>query len=91
MWVYVLRSEASGRYYCGQTSDLSRRIRQHNEPSHQGSQTTKRFKGPWRLVRCCECPNRSEAMKQERAIKKRGIARFLQGTTAHSRSGASGC
>ena len=34
---------------------------------------------------------RSEAMKQDRVIKKRGISSFLQGTTPHSRSGSTGC
>jgi len=76
-WTYILQSESSGRFYCGSTDDLERRVRQHIDPEYHGSKTTKRFKGPWRLVWHQEHPSRSEAMRQERCIKSRGIRRFL--------------
>jgi len=75
--VYILQSESSGRYYCGQTDDLDRRLRQHNDPKYRGSLTTKRFEGPWKVVWTDICTSRGEAMKLERRIKKRGIGRFL--------------
>ncbi|WP_084288461.1 GIY-YIG nuclease family protein [Desulfovermiculus halophilus] len=78
--VYILQSESTGRYYCGQTANLEKRLSEHNDPEDAGSQTTKRFKGPWHLVHTVECATRSEAMILERRIKKRGIARFLQGS-----------
>jgi putative endonuclease len=77
IWVYILQSESTGRHYCGQTSDIDRRVRQHNDPSYQLSKTTKRFEGPWKLVRIQECIDRSEATKLERLVKKRGISRYL--------------
>jgi putative endonuclease len=43
VWVYILQSDATGRFYCGQTNDLRRRIKQHNDPNHQQTRTTKRF------------------------------------------------
>jgi len=49
-WVYILQSESSGRYYCGQTDDLERRVDQHNDPEYSLTRTTKAFKGPLRLV-----------------------------------------
>jgi putative endonuclease len=49
-WVYILRSESSGRYYCGQTTEVERRVRQHSDPEYRLSQTTKRFDGPWMLI-----------------------------------------
>lgn len=76
-FVYILRSQADGRYYCGQTSDLDRRLRQHNDPEYSVSKTTKRFQGPWEMVWSRELESRSEAMKMEKAIKGRGISRFL--------------
>ncbi len=76
--VYILPSESTGRYFCGQTSDVDRRLQQHNDPSFQLSKTTKRFEGPWKLVRILECMDRSEATKLERLIKKRGIGRYLE-------------
>ncbi len=77
-WVYIIRSETSGRFYCGQSRDPERRLRQHNDPSNDLSQTTKRFQGPWNLVWLKEVEDGSEAMRLERQIKKRGIGRFLQ-------------
>ncbi|MBN2437453.1 MAG: GIY-YIG nuclease family protein [Deltaproteobacteria bacterium] len=76
-WVYIIRSESTGRYYCGQSSDPERRLRQHNDPDYELSKTTKRFDGPWMFVWSQECASRSDAMILERKIKKRGIARYL--------------
>ncbi|MCJ7772442.1 MAG: GIY-YIG nuclease family protein [Desulfobacterales bacterium] len=77
-WVYILQSESSERYYCGQTNNLSLRIDEHNEPNYKGTKTTKRFKGPWQIVWKRECSSRSSAMKLEKSIKKRGIDRYLK-------------
>ena len=77
-WVYILQSRSTGRFYCGQSSDVERRLRQHNDPEYGLSKTTKRFAGPWVLVWTKECPTRGEAMRLEKKIKKRGIGRFLQ-------------
>ena len=77
-WTYILQSKTSGRYYCGSTGDLKRRIAGHNSPDYEGARTTKRFKGPWELVWYHRFPTRSEAMIKEKAIKKRGIGRFLE-------------
>jgi putative endonuclease len=76
-WVYILRSHTSKRYYCGQTSDLVKRIDQHNDPRNSLTLTTKRFAGPWELIWLIEVSSGSEAVLLERKIKKRGIARFL--------------
>jgi putative endonuclease len=87
-WVYIIQSAASGRLYCGQTSDVERRIRQHNDPAYHLSKTTKRFEGPWRLVWFEECISRGEAMKLEERVKKRGVKRFFQDVQpAESRRG----
>jgi putative endonuclease len=77
-WVYILKSESAGRYYCGSSDDVERRVRQHNDPEYAGSKTTKRFSGPWQLVWKQELPSRSAAMVLEKQIKKRGIFRFLR-------------
>jgi len=77
-WVYILESQSSGRFYCGHTSDVRRRVRQHNDREYNLSKTTKRFDGPWKLVWLEELASRGEAMRLEKAIKKRGIRRFLE-------------
>ena len=80
-FVYILRSESTGRYYCGQTNDLNRRIREHNDAACQNTKTTKRFAGPWILIWSGEFESRAAAMRKESGIKKRGIGRFLTDET----------
>jgi putative endonuclease len=76
--VYILKSETTGRYYCGYTDNLIRRINQHNDPNYTGSKTTKRFRGPWSIIWHKEICTRSGAMALEKKIKKRGVKRFLE-------------
>jgi putative endonuclease len=76
-WVYILQSQTSGRFYCGQTQDIVKRICQHNDPTNDLAKTTKRLKGPWTLIWSTQVESGSEAVRLERQIKKRGIARFL--------------
>ena len=77
-FVYILQSETTHRYYCGQTTDIDRRLQQHNDPEYHLSKTTKRFEGPWKLICSYECLNRGKAMALEKKIKKRGISRFIR-------------
>jgi putative endonuclease len=48
-WVYVLQNP-DGKLYIGQTDDLQRRLLQHNDPAHTLTRTTKRFRGPWKVI-----------------------------------------
>ena len=84
-FVYILLSTSSNRYYCGQTNNLHRRVKQHNDPEYRGSLTTKRFTGPWVLIWEQHVADRGEAMMLERKIKKRGIGRFLAAQPVESR------
>jgi predicted GIY-YIG superfamily endonuclease len=45
-FVYILRSETSGKLYIGQTNNMDRRLREHNEPLHNVRKHTSRNKGP---------------------------------------------
>ena len=78
-YVYILQSQSTGRYYCGHTENLERRISQHNDPEYGLTRTTKVFAGPWKQIWSYELKTRSRAMKLEKQIKKRGIGRFLSG------------
>jgi putative endonuclease len=68
-YVYILRSESSGKTYVGQTSDLEKRLAQHNDLTCQFTMYTKRNKGPWKLIHAEAHPSRSEAMKREKYLK----------------------
>ena len=84
-WVYILQSQSTGRYYCGYSEHVDRRLKQHNDPEYQWTRTTKVLKGPWSIIWKQKCSSRSEAVALERKIKKRGIGRFLQFRLAESR------
>ncbi|MGH9708009.1 MAG: GIY-YIG nuclease family protein [Candidatus Acidiferrales bacterium] len=65
-WLYILRSESSGRYYVGSTNDLDRRLSEHNR-SHS---LATRGRGPWSLVHQERFPTLLEARRRELEIKK---------------------
>jgi len=73
-YVYILFSQTRLKYYVGQTQDFEKRIKRHNK----GLVLSTKGGIPWELVKRFELESRSEAMKLERKIKKRGIARFLK-------------
>ena len=58
-----------GKIYIGQTSDLSRRLTQHNDANYRGTLHTKRHVGPWELVYQEAYQTRREAMGRERELK----------------------
>ena len=70
---YIIYSDSCRKFYTGHTQDLTNRLAEHN------SAETKSIRSciPWRVVWQREYPSRSEAMKMETAIKKRGASRFL--------------
>ena len=71
--VYILYSKMLEKYYVGHTSDLNRRLKEHN-----GSHTHFTNSGkPWILIRYFSCSDKSEAIKLEKRIKKRGAGRFM--------------
>ena len=73
MNVYILFSEKSSRYYVGQTADINKRLERHNSCRVPST----KFGVPWKLIKLFEVKDRSEAMKLEHKIKKRGATRYL--------------
>jgi putative endonuclease len=64
-FVYVLRNP-EGRLYIGFTTDLNKRLRQHQED--KGGWT--RGRGPWELVHYETFTDRPEAIRRERNLKR---------------------
>ena len=64
-FVYILKSETTGGIYIGHTSDLERRLKEHNNPLAGKRRYTRKHKGPWHLIHFEEKKSRSEAMKRE--------------------------
>ncbi|MGB5819657.1 MAG: GIY-YIG nuclease family protein [Saonia sp.] len=73
MLVYILYSGKRSRYYVGQTADIDKRLKRHN----QGIVPSTKSGTPWKLILQIEVLSRSEAMVLERRIKKRGAKRFI--------------
>lgn len=72
--VYVLESEVDGRLYKGHTSDIDKRIIEHNSGK---TKSTKGYK-PWRLVYFEEFDTREEAVLREKYLKTGSGREFLK-------------
>ena len=71
---YILYSTKINKFYTGHTSDLNRRLEEHNR-----GKTPFMAKGsPWKLLYSKAHDSRAESIKLEKFIKKRGAARFLK-------------
>jgi putative endonuclease len=75
MWkVYMIYSEKIDRYYTGVTNDLAWRLERHN----QGWGRFTKSGIPWKLVYTEVFKTKSEALKRERAIKKRKSRKYIE-------------
>ncbi len=74
-FVYILQSESDTGYYIGYTSNLARRIREHN----LGKTRSLKHRRPLRLVYFEEYSSKSEAEAREQQIKSwKGGTAFKQ-------------
>ena len=74
-WVYLLRC-ADGSLYTGITTDLERRLAEHNGDGPSGARYT-RSRRPVELAWCEAAASRSEASQREAAIKRLDRVRKL--------------
>ncbi len=65
-YVYVIQSEKDRSTYIGYTSDLEKRIKEHN----QGKTRSIKSKIPFKLVYFEEFESKTEARKREIRLKK---------------------
>ena len=75
-WVYILQS-SRGKFYVGQTEDLSARLKFHNQTDHIDGHFTRK-NGPWKLVWSELHDSRQSAMKRERQIKRMKSAKWIR-------------
>lgn len=71
--VYILRSLKNGRHYTGISIDVDRRLGEHNE----GSTKSTRPHTPYKIIWTSLAMSKSDALKLEYQIKKKGAARYL--------------
>ena len=68
-WVYILINDKTDKRYTGHTSDLERRLREHNDKVVGRHRYTKQQQGTWQIIYKEEHATRAEAMKRERFLK----------------------
>lgn len=73
-YVYVIESKGEGELYIGYTSDLKRRLEEHNRGE---SQYTK-HKRPWKLIYYESCLNQQDAKRREKYFKTSQGRRLLK-------------
>lgn len=81
IWYVYLLLCADGSLYCGVSTDVERRVRQHNGEISGGARYT-RARRPVRLAACASCADQREALRLERKIKALPRAEklhFMQG------------
>lgn len=64
-FVYILYSETKGRFYVGMTSNVERRLGEHNK----GKTSSTKPYIPWRVVCVEEFETRIEAREREKYLK----------------------
>jgi len=78
-YVYVIKSENSGKIYIGQTSNLENRITRHNKIlSTKIRSYTSRNKGPWKIVYTEVFSTREDARKREKKLKSARGRKFIK-------------
>lgn len=73
-YVYVLRSDKSGRLYTGTTSDLRKRLAEHQ---NNKSPYTK-SRGPYELIYYEACMDTNDALAREKYLKTGTGKRYLK-------------
>ena len=73
-FVYVLRSLKSGRRYIGSTSDLTKRLQNHNA----GKVRSTKFYRPYEIIYREVFPTKTEALKREKFFKTIDGYNFLK-------------
>ena len=75
-YIYILYSEKANKYYIGHTSDVNRRLFEHNNPEKSTKFTAKYL--PWTLVTgFLVSQYRGQAIAVERFIKKQKSRNFI--------------
>ena len=74
-FVYILLSKKLGKFYIGTTTDVDRRLEEHNSTHYKNAFSAKGV--PWTIFMSIRCDSSDEAYKLERFIKKMKSAAFI--------------
>lgn len=79
-WTYILENEVDKSWYIGATSDLKKRVDEHQKG--RGGMTTG-MKGGWKLIYCEGYIHKEDAFGRETFLKSGAGRRFLKKQLAH--------
>jgi putative endonuclease len=77
---YIIFSPSKNTFYVGHTSDLYRRLNEHNSGINKSTKNA----APWNLMFTREFNSRSEAMKFESKIKRMKSRKYIEQLIAES-------
>lgn len=83
MFLYILINDLSQKYYIGITSDLDRRLREHNS---KNSHYTGKSTGNWNLLFSKWFDSKIEARKEEIRLKKAKNRKYIDWYISNSGS-----
>jgi len=72
--VYIIKSLKDNSYYIGHTSDLNKRIAEHN----RGKSKYTKAKKPWYIIHSEMYDTRKDAMQRESEIKKQKSRIYIE-------------
>ncbi len=78
-YVYVLQSETDAGWYIGFSTDLRRRLKEHQA----GKSFATSYRGPWRLIYYEAYLEEADALGREKYLKSGGGRRFLKAQLKH--------
>ncbi len=73
-YTYVSKSDIDGRMYTGYTSDLRKRLNEHNS----GKVTSTKSRGPFELIYYEACLNQQDSTAREKYLKTGMGKRYLK-------------
>jgi putative endonuclease len=71
-YTYIIKSDKDGSFYIGSTSNIERRLLEHN--NGHSPYTSKKI--PWKLIYLQEFKSKTEAIKREKFLKKQKNKEF---------------
>lgn len=73
-YVYVLQSEKDSNFYVGYTSDVNRRVEEHND----GKVPSTKDRRPLKLIYWEGCLNQQDATRREKYLKTAWGKRYIK-------------
>lgn len=78
-YVYILKSSKNGNWYTGCTSDLRKRVDEHND----GKSTYTKDRGPYELIYYEGCLSIKDAFAREKYLKTGMGKRYVKNRIKH--------